>query len=55
LSTCKVSFHKESERVVINIDKDKETVKMLEKTKEWKDVDMAAERARRVRFYIPQP
>ena len=45
--TGQVSFHQEKDRIVVPCEKDKECVKLMEKTKEWRDVDLRGERERR--------
>jgi len=45
--TGQVSFHVEKERIVVSVEKDRETVKMLEKTRTWREVDLRGERERR--------
>jgi len=45
--TGQVGFHVEKDRITLSCEKDKETIKMLEKTKTWQDVDLRTEREQR--------
>jgi len=45
--TGQVGFHQEKDRIVVKCEKDKDCVKLMEKTKEWRDVDLRGERERR--------